>query len=127
MNIHEKRVTGHIDFDFFDEGVVEANHHKEYYNAIMQAMAISAKKNHDYAGGMWSHPLANFKKAEDMGLTAEQGLWMRALDKVGRINTFFKEGKLAVESESVEDAFMDLGNYCFLMIALLRDNENGKL
>ena len=121
----EKVHPNRAEYDIvFNDEVLIANHHKVYYESIFKAMEISAKKNHDYAGGMDKDPLANFKEASKMGLKPEQGLWMRSLDKVGRINTFFREGKLEVENEGLEDALMDLGNYCFLMLALLSDSKS---
>lgn len=100
------------------------NHHKAYYEAIFKAMQISAAKNHDYAGGEDKDPLANFKRVEAAGVEPIVGLVVRMLDKVGRIETFMREGKLLVPGETVEDAFSDLGNYCFLAIALMEDMKN---
>ena len=122
--VHKNRKIGKI--EFIDdkgkkEGYVVTNHHFKYYEAIFNAMEISAKKNHDYAGGLHIDPLANFKKAEEMGLTGFQGLWMRSLDKVNRVNTYLREGKLMVENEGVEDALSDLLNYCALAMAVLYD------
>ena len=125
ISLHNNRLIGHIQFES-DNGFrksIKTNHHYKYYDSIFQAMEIASKKNHDYAGNLSTDPLANFKRAEECGLTAFQGLWMRSLDKVNRINTFMKEGKLEVSSESVEDALMDLGNYCFLGLAILHDNK----
>lgn len=107
------------------EGEVQAgapvNHHKEYYLAMLEAMDISAAKNHDYCGGVENDPLANFKKVTEAGVPSHIGLLVRMKDKQQRIDTFFKEGELKVQGEGVKDALMDLGNYCFLMIALLKD------
>lgn len=120
MEKHKNRVDYKISFD---DKTIYANHHNTYYDSIFKAMEISAKKNADYAGGMSHDPLANFKKVAEAGIQPSKGLWMRALDKVGRINTFMREGKLNVDNEGVEDALMDLGNYCFLMLALLQDER----
>lgn len=103
---------------------VDTNHHREYYRAIMTAMQVSAKKNHDYSGGFDTDPLSNFKRVEAAGIDPTMGLFVRMLDKVGRLETFFKTGELKVENEGAKDALMDLGNYCFLMIALMEDKKN---
>lgn len=97
------------------------NHHIEYYRAVMEAVRISAAKNHDYASD--DDPLGNFRKVEEYGIPAYTGLLCRMIDKISRIQTFFTKGELKVEGEGLEDALMDLGNYCFLMIALLRDQQ----
>lgn len=98
-----------------------AFHHPEYYYKMLKAMEISAAKNHDYCGGEDADPLANFKKVTEAGVPAHMGLLVRMKDKQQRIDTFFKEGELKVVGESIEDALIDLGNYCFLMLALLAD------
>lgn len=102
---------------------VDCNHHLAYYRAIFKAMEQAAAKNNDYAGGHDQHPLANFMQTEDSGIAPRVGLWVRMTDKIGRIKTFFRTGKLAVKDEPVKDAFSDLGNYAFLMLALLADEE----
>lgn len=124
---HPNRRFGDIEVKNSDaetETVITMNHHYYYYLSIFHAMEVSAKKNHDYAGGPDADPLANFKMSKQMGLDPSRGMWMRALDKVGRVNTFMREGELKVENEGLGDALMDLGNYCFLMLALLEDEKN---
>lgn len=125
---HGKRFTGKI--ILFDEAgetlkTVDCNHHHAYYREILSAMEIATEKNNDYAGAIHEHPLANFLESQQSGIDPRQGLWLRMTDKIGRIKTFFKTGKLDVTSESVDDAFRDLGNYAFLMLAL-RDDQNHK-
>ena len=41
------------------------------------------------------------------------------VDKWSRIRAWFSRGDLIVKDETITDALSDLGNYCFLMIALL--------
>jgi len=59
--IHPKRQIGVLKCDVGKYKEVEMNHHRIYYESIFKAMKISAKKNHDYAGGDSSYPLSNFK------------------------------------------------------------------
>lgn len=124
MNAHPKRKLGKATAGGLE---AEMNHHHVYYEKIFEAMAISAKKNHDYAGGLDKHPLGNFLKTADSGIDPKIGLWVRMTDKIGRISTFFREGELKVDNEGLEDAFMDLGNYCFLMLALLSEEEDSQI
>lgn len=103
---------------------VPVNHHAEYYHAVLDAVEISAAKNHDYCGGEDTDPLANFKECERFGISPQIGLWVRMLDKIGRIKTFLTRNELRVPGESAIDAFKDLGNYSFLMIALMSDQAD---
>ena len=126
-DVHESRLMGVVvlaDGNNEYKLEVQTNHHHVYYEKMFEAMRVSAQKNHDYAGGLQNHPLGNFLRTKDSGIDPKVGMWVRMCDKVGRIETFFKEGKLMVENEGIEDAFMDLGNYCFLMLALLSEDED---
>lgn len=127
MSEHTERMQGQVtfvvDYGSPDESTFHAdmNHHPEYYTAICAAMNISAKKNADYAPG--DDPLGNFRGVEALGVSANTGLLCRMSDKWARICTWSNRGDLKVD-ESIEDALMDLGNYCFLMIALLSDQAD---
>ena len=100
------------------------NGHWKYYSAVFDAMEICHSKSRDYAGSLDRDPLSNFKGVIDSGIEPSKGLWMRCLDKIDRLKTFFREGHLSVKGESKRDALSDLGNYCFLMTALFADEEN---
>lgn len=109
---------------------VDFNGHPEFLRTILSALEICSKKNADYTGGQASdHPLANFLMAQEFGINPADGLLLRMLDKWQRIKSFKKNGKLQVVGESVEDAFMDIGVYAFLMLTLLKtlkEQDNAK-
>lgn len=80
-----------------------------------KARQIMVKKNHDYAGASGEKPFANFEVAEKLGLCeTEIGILMRMTDKIMRLKTFIRSGKLEV-SESAEDACVDIMNYSVLL------------
>jgi len=88
-----------------------------------QARLIMAKKNHDYSGASGKTPFANFEVTEKVGISkAEEGILIRILDKVMRINTFLKSDELKV-NESVEDACKDCVNYFILLAAMMKSKE----
>ena len=98
--------------------------HPEYLNAMMECIVICATKNIDYTGGAeFDDPLANFKRVHELGIDPVDGILIRMLDKWQRIISFKKNGKMAVENESLEDALKDLINYQALLIALLREQS----
>lgn len=96
--------------------------HKDLCN---KACVLMQKKSEDYATG--SDPFANFKRGEILGFaTSEEGLMLRVVDKVSRISTFLKQGKLNVENESVTDSIMDIINYMVLLQGMLEDKADRK-
>jgi len=91
-----------------------------------RALVIMQHKSADYASS--SDPFANFKRGEILGFsTAEEGLMLRVVDKISRISTFLKKGKLSVSNESVEDSILDVINYMILLHGMLADKEGRKL
>lgn len=103
--------------------------HPFYLQAILDAIKISSKKNQDYcapskeevdSGGY--DPLANFKGTVALGVDPTSGLLVRMGDKWMRICSYSKRRELAVENEGILDALLDMANYCFLLVALLRDS-----
>lgn len=94
------------------------------YHAAMcsRALKICRAKNHDYATGGNAGPFANFARVEAMGvMTTEQGFLVRMIDKMSRLSTFAKTGKLKVADEGVQDTLMDLVNYTILLSAYIHD------
>ena len=89
-----------------------------------KALGIMKAKNNDYAGSKGDDPFANFRRVEAMGVcSVEQGFLVRIVDKVSRLSTFAKDGKLMVPNESYEDAILDIMNYCVLMSAYVSDKQ----
>ena len=87
-----------------------------------KALAIMVQKNNDYAFG--DDPYANFRKGEIFGLcSTEAGILLRVTDKISRLATFVKDGKLMVEGEGYEDAVLDVMNYMVLFYAYQQDKQ----
>jgi Nucleotide modification associated domain 1 len=80
------------------------------------------KKNADYSGGS-GDPYSNFKISDAFGIHPAMGIVLRITDKLQRIRAFAKNGVLAVESESVEDACDDIVNYAILIKGMLREER----
>lgn len=72
-------------------------------------------KNHDYAGASGDTPFANFEaSANVLNISPVQGLLLRMMDKIKRLNTFAESGELQVVGETELDAWKDLLNYAVL-------------
>src|SRR4051812_3008223 len=74
-----------------------------YLRLLDELRALHIRKAADYGRG--NDPLANIKASEQIGIPAWKAAWLRAKDKVHRIDTFCLNGKLA--NEGVEDSFKD--------------------
>jgi hypothetical protein len=94
-------------------------HHSELCKA---AFDILVAKNNDYASG--KDPFSNFRKGEIFNLcSTEVGILLRITDKMSRLSTFAKDGKLSVENEGYRDAILDIMNYCVLFSAYVKSKE----
>jgi hypothetical protein len=76
-----------------------------------KALDLVGRKNADY--GNPNDPFANFKEAELVGSTVEQGILVRMSDKLRRASNLMN--REAVVDESVEDTLIDLANYAFIL------------
>ena len=88
------------------------------------ARALMNLKNRDYAGGGGEEPFANFTRCEAMGICeTEAGFLVRVIDKVSRMSSFLRAGKMHVEDESFYDAIIDVVNYMVLLGAYVKDKD----
>ncbi len=92
----------------------------EKYLAILDELReLHLKKSADY--GSDEDALANVRSAKDVDLPPSIGSWIRAKDKVHRIDRHFRKRRLV--NESVQDSLMDLASYCIITLRLLREEE----
>ena len=95
-----------------------------HHQMCRKALEICRVKNHDYATGGDGGPFANFARVEAMGvMTTEQGFLVRMIDKMSRLSTFARAGKLKVSDEGVQDTLLDLVNYAILLSAYIHDKR----
>ena len=101
----------------------------KYFQFIDKTFAemreLIEKKNNDYtAGSAETDPFRNFREAEQFGIDPLAGLSNRMNDKFNRIKSFCATGKLAVQTEGVEDAFHDMIGYSLLALGMLEEQKN---
>ena len=90
-----------------------------------QAKELMSLKNRDYAGNEGMEPFANFTRVEAMGICkTEQGFMVRLTDKMSRLSSFIRSGKMHIKDESFKDTCVDVINYMVLLAAYLHDKEN---
>ena len=86
--------------------------------------ALFKAKNADYTGGDVDDELINFVNSSKMaGVTLPQGLFVRLLDKVSRISTYFRNGEYTLQEEKVTTEAEDLANYAIFLAMALSRNE----
>jgi hypothetical protein len=89
-----------------------------------EARELMSLKNRDYAGNEGVEPFANFTRVEAMGICkTEQGFMVRLTDKMSRLSSFVRAGKMNVKDESFMDTCVDVINYMVLLAAYLKDKE----
>jgi hypothetical protein len=93
--------------------------HAGYLALLDEMRALHVKKAQDY--GTNHDPLANLRASADVGIEPWRSAWLRAKDKVKRIDAFCVNGVLA--NEGVEDSLMDLAAYALLALALRREGS----
>jgi len=90
-----------------------------------QARELMSLKNRDYAGNEGVEPFANFTRVESMGICkTEAGFLVRLTDKMSRLSSFVRAGKMNVKDESFMDTCVDVINYMVLLAAYLKDKES---
>ena len=92
-----------------------------------QARELMNLKNRDYAGGEGLEPFANFTRVEAMGICkTEAGMLVRLTDKMSRLSSFVRAGKMHIKDESFKDTCVDVINYMVLLAAYLKEQEEQK-
>jgi hypothetical protein len=95
-----------------------------YFDLLDRMKALHSSKSRDY--GSEHDPLANIRNgALFVGIEPWKGAMVRLSDKVTRLATFNRTGRL--EHEGVEDNLMDLASYALLALLLYREEHCGKV
>jgi len=84
--------------------------------------AMQERKGKDYGSG--DDPLANLIGSKQWGIAPWINTMLRANDKMARIKSFIRRGKL--EKEKVEDSLVDLAVYTIHALRLYREEEAGR-
>lgn len=92
---------------------------KETFNKCFE---LVKKKNADYSGKETQDPFANFKKCEVIGVSPEQGVMVRMMDKMSRISNLLKQDA-EVKTEAIEDTLEDLINYAAILKSYIKNNK----
>ena len=86
---------------------------QKFEQLTKQMLETFKKKNADYGN-------STTQTFEEFGLTSYA---VRLSDKLNRIKTFCRKGKLEVEDESVIDTLLDAANYCLLAVVDIKNQK----
>ena len=93
-----------------------------FLELLEELRTLHLSKSQDY--GSESDPLANIRQgAEFVGIEAWRGCLVRVADKVQRLKTYCRTGRLV--HEGVRDTLLDLAAYSLLAIVLFDEGRNG--
>lgn len=93
---------------------------KSIENTYKLGVDIIKIKNADYANS--EDPFKNFRSSEIIGLSVEQAILVRVLDKITRISNLLSK-EADVKEESLEDTITDCANYLAIMKAYRESTE----
>jgi hypothetical protein len=92
-----------------------------FLELLEEVRQLHLSKSQDY--GSESDPLANIRQgAEFVGIEPWRGCMVRVADKVQRLKTYCKTGRLV--HEGVRDTLLDLAAYSLLAIVLFDEGKN---
>lgn len=95
-----------------------------YRKLLDDAWDLHIRKNAGYAGADNPDPWANFRMAEDFGISAFEGCLVRMTDKYARIRSLRKNPDNDQVNESIRDTLQDLAAYALIAICLLDEEKN---
>lgn len=92
-----------------------------FMEILEELREIHMKKSQDY--GEPTDALANIRIGADVvGIEPWRGCVIRIADKMQRIRSFCRDGRLA--NEGFEDALLDLASYAIIALIMFRQNED---
>lgn len=94
-----------------------------YLKLLDEMRELHLKKNAGYSGDSVDR-WANFRMAENFGVTAFLGCLVRMSDKFIRVQNLVKNPKNEMVGEAIEDTLLDLASYALIAICLRRENVN---
>lgn len=108
-----------INIQTYQEEDVSVTVMTSFTQVLDEIKALHDKKQADY--GTEDDQFANIRASELFGFPAWVGAVMRAQDKIHRIQTFSRKGRLV--NETVEDSLLDLAVYAVIALAMHREEE----
>lgn len=94
---------------------------ERFHQILKELGELHDKKQADY--GSATDPFANVRSSVDFGVPAWVGAMIRGNDKISRIKSFIRNGRL--ENEALEDSLRDLAVYAIIALVLWEEETGG--
>ncbi len=92
-------------------------HAARFHEILRELGELHDLKQADYGRG--GDPFANVRRSEDWGIEPWVGAMIRATDKLQRLQSLLRNGKL--KNESAEDSLRDLAVYAVIALVLFEE------
>lgn len=96
---------------------------QRYLQLLDQMKELHVRKNAGYSGADNSDAWANFRMAEEFGVSAFKGCLVRMSDKYIRVTNLIKNPKNERVGENIKDTLFDLAAYALIAVCLLEEQE----
>lgn len=96
---------------------------QRFLQLLEEAAELHRRKNAGYAGKDNPDPWANFRLAENFGVSAFQGCMVRLSDKFIRVGNLTKDSSNDMVGESIIDTLRDLAAYSYIAICLYEEQQ----
>ena len=95
---------------------------KQFQQALFaKCIDLAKTKGRDYSG-VHSDTFYNLRACERSSIcSAEEGILIRLSDKLSRLTSFIKQGK--VINEPIEDTVLDIINYSSYILAIIKEKQ----
>lgn len=93
-----------------------------FHGLLKEIAELHDMKQADYGGE--HDPFANVRASDEWGVLPWQGAMIRATDKLRRLQTFARTGRL--RNEGVEDSFKDLAVYTLIALVLYQEGKGNQ-
>jgi len=94
----------------------------KYLQLLDEMKELHIRKNAGYSGNSCDR-WANFRMAENFGVSAFLGCLVRMSDKFIRIQNLVKNPNNEMVGESIKDTLLDLSSYALIAYCLLVEEE----
>lgn len=99
---------------------------KKILDFMIDVIEVMSKKNKDYTGNDDDN-FAVFRRYRMIGITPEQGIMARMVDKLSRIaNILNGKSPEAVDDETVRDTLRDMIAYSAILAAYIEEERGGE-
>ena len=93
---------------------------QEFEKTIDEIKALHLAKNHDYSGDDYLSDILGSRRA---GIAPWINVLLRLQQKIGRLESFAKQGEFKVADEKLEDTCKDLAVYSIIMLMLYKHKK----